>query len=171
MTSFPIIDEGRTAEVRSIVDMLREILDRIVAGYEQAGVLLPSRQYTTTGTPAIDCAQLVVIFRQAYVGPVGDEASDPQRCDGPRTAVLEVQVSRCVPGPKGPRATAPSAEAIQEAAELQMQDAWLLLDLAPSTDVWNGMAPGGPGVIATVEAGEPQGAFQTTVLQLTMQIP
>ena len=168
---FQVYDEERTKETLSIVVMVQEVLDRIVAGYKQAGVALPERKYTTTGTPAVDCEQVVVVFRQAYIGPVGDEANDPQRCDGPRTAVLEVHISRCIPTPKGTRSAAPTAESIQEGAELQMQDAWLLLDLAPSTDTWNGLAPGGPGVIATVEAGEPQGGFQTTVLNLTMQIP
>lgn len=164
-------DAERLEETRSIVVMLREILERIEAGYENASVPLPARRYVSTGTPAVDCEQVVVVFRQAYIGPPGDEAQFPQRCDGPRTASVEVHVTRCIPGPKGSRATAPRAEDIQAAAELQMQDAWLLLDLAPSTDTWNGMAPGGPGVIATVEAGEPQGLYQSTVLNLAMQIP
>lgn len=167
----PLPGQEEPAAHESIVVMLREVLDRIVGGYELAGVPLPERRYTTTGTPAVDCEQAVVIFRQAYIGPVGDEANGPQPCESPRSASLEVRVSRCIPTPKGTRATPPTPEAIQEAAELQMQDAWLLLDLAPSTDTWNGLAPGGPGVIATIEAGEPQGGYQTTVLMLTMQVP
>ena len=169
--TLPPLGQEEPAAHESIVVMLREVLARIVGGYELAGVPLPERRYTTTGTPAVDCEQLVVIFRQAYIGPVGDEADGPQRCDSPRTAALEVHVSRCIPTPKGTRSVTPGAAEIQLAAEQQMVDAWLLLDLAPSTDTWNGLAPGGPGVIATVEAGEPQGGYQTTVLMLTMQVP
>lgn len=167
----PAVDPQRLEDVRSIATMMQEVLDRIVGGYEQSGIHLPERRYTTTGTPSVDCEQVVVVFRQAYIGPVGDEADGPQHCDGPRTAALEVHVSRCIPTPKGTRSVTPEAAEIQSAAEQQMVDAWLLLDLAPSTDTWNGLAPGGPGVIATVEAGEPQGGYQTTVLMLTMQVP
>lgn len=164
-------DPDRLAEAQSIATMLQGVLDRVVDGYAQAGVDLPARRFWMTGTPAHDCEQLVVVFRQAYIGPPGDEASDPQRCDGPRSAAIEVHVTRCIPSPKGTRATAPKAEDIQAGAAKQVVDAWLLLDLAPATEQWG--FPGGPGlgVIATVEAGEPQGAFQSTVLNLTMAIP
>lgn len=155
----------------AIVQMCQGVLDRVVAGFTQAGVPLPERRFIKTGTPTMDCEQLAVVFRQAYVGPPGDEASDPQRCDGPRSAALEVHLTRCVPAPKGSRQVAPTAAAIQSASEAQMVDAWLLLELAPSTEQWDAMGGPGLGVIATVECGEVQGAMQSTVLNLTMAIP
>jgi hypothetical protein len=148
------------------------VLDAVAGGFEQAGVPLPERRFYSAGTPAIDCECLVVVLRQVYIGPPGDEAARPQRCDGPRTAMLEVQLHRCVPQPKGPRATKPKDVTIDEYSEQRAVDAWLLLDLAPMLDQWEGpFAPGGPGVIATVDAGEVQGDYQAMVLNLTIQVP
>lgn len=168
-----VLDPDRLEDTRSIVVMMREVLSRVVAGYELAGVPLPppEKRFTMVGTPVHDCESLIVTWKQAYYGPPGDEASEPQRCDGPRSAAIEVHMVRCIPGIKGPRSVAPKPEAIQEFAELQMQDAWLLLDLAPATESWGGYAPGGLGVIGTVEAGEAQGSYQAVVLSLTMAIP
>lgn len=155
----------------SIYDAAQEVLDRVVAGFEIAEVPLPGRRIIQTGTPAHDCESVIVTFRQAYYGPPGDEASAPQRCDGPRSMSIEVHIIRCIPAPKGSRNWAPSAEDLTAAGRRQMIDAWLLLDLAPALESWNSLGPGGLGVIGTVEAGEPQGAFQPTVLTLTMAIP
>lgn len=156
----------------SIVNLMAGILDRLVEGFNEAGVTLPSRQYYTTGTPAADCEQVTVSFRQAYIGPPGDEANEPQRCNSPRTAQIDIQIIRCIPGLVGPKARAPEPEAIQAAANLQLIDAWTLLDLSCSFDMWDEMIPGtGLGVIATVDAGEPQGGFQGTTLHLTVAIP
>lgn len=167
----PMPTPAEEAGVFSIYSMMETIMERIVAGYENLGVSLPDRRYLGLATPAVDCEQLVVVFRQAYYGPPGDEASEPQRCDGIRTAVIEVQLWRCIPVPKGGRQTAPSATTLQEGLKPLLGDAWLLLDLAPDTESWNGAGPGGIGVIATVEATEAQGAYQGVVLTLTMAIP
>lgn len=159
-------------DARSIVVMMDEILSRVIGGFEQAGVELPERRYWTSHTPAADCEQVVVSFMQAYIGPPGDEANEPQRCNSPRTAQLDIQIIRCVPGPIGPRAKAPSAETIQAASELQVIDAWVLLDIAANLDTWDGDLPGlGLGVIATIDAGPPEGLFQGTTLHLTVTIP
>ncbi len=173
MTSTPVEapDPQLAEDARSIAKMLDAILERVVTGFERAGVSLPERRYWRTGTPPADCEQVVVTFRQAYYGPPGDEAAMPQQCDGPRSAVVEVRITRCVPTPKGTRQTAPEAADIQAAADLQVVDAWLLLDFAPDLESWNGAAPGGLGVIGTVDAGEAQGAFQSTVLTMNMAIP
>lgn len=170
MTAGPL-DPERLAEARAIANMAQGVLDRVVEGFERAGVSLPERRFTKTGSPVSDCEQVVVVFRQAYIGPPGDEASEPQRCEGPRSAALEVHITRCIPVPRGTKQTAPSPESIQESSEQQMIDAWLLLDLAPSTDQWDQFGGPGLGVIATVEAGEAQGGMQSTVLNLTMAIP
>ena len=162
-------------EARSIVIMMDEILSRVVGGFEAAGVELPSRRYWNLGMPAADCEQLVVSFNQAYIGPPGDEASDPQKCNSPRTAQIDIQVLRCIPGLNSTRSRIPSAESIQAASEAQAIDAWVLLDIAASLDTWDEGLPGLPGpgfgVIATVDVGEPQGGFQGATLHLTTVIP
>lgn len=157
----------------SLVNLLDEILLRVQTGFAEAGVDLPDRQYWTTSTPAADCEQLVVFFNQAYIGPPGDEAADPQNCNSPRTAQIDIQILRCIPSPKsGTRVRAPSAEDIQEASRRQAIDAWVLLDLSCTLDTWNGDVGGrGMGVIATVDAGEAEGAFQGPTMHLTVAIP
>jgi len=163
------LDPQRAAEVRSLNDLLDGIVERVIAGYEQAGVDLPERRYWTMQAPAWDCEQMVVSFVQAYVGPVGDEAAQPQRCDSPRTAVCDVQVVRCAPGLQA-RGRAPTPEQIQDAARLLGIDAWLLLDISSTFDQWDLTGPG-MGVIATVDTGEPQGGYQAVTLHCTLAIP
>lgn len=157
----------------SLVNLLDEILLRVQTGFEEAGVELPPRRYWTTSTPPADCEQLVVFFNQAYIGPVGDEAAEPQRCNSPRTAQIDIQILRCVPGPTGgTRAKTPSAANIQEASRAQAIDAWVLLDIACTLDTWDGDLGGrGMGVIATIDAGEAEGLFQGPTLHLTVAIP
>lgn len=155
-----------------LADALDTILARVVGGFEQAGVELPTRRYWTLSTPAADCEQLVVFFNQAYVGPPGDEANEPQRCNSPRTAQIDIQILRCIPASVGPRARSPEPAAIQAASRVQAIDAWVLLDIAAHLDTWDGDLPGfGLGVIATVDAGEAQGGFQGPTLHLTVAIP
>lgn len=163
------LDPQRAAEVRSLNDLLDGIVERVVAGYEQAGVDLPARRYWTLQIPVADCEQMVVSFIQAYIGPVGDEAASPQRCESPRTAVCDVQVIRCVPGLQA-RGRAPTSEQIENASRALAIDAWLLLDLSASMDQWDVAGPG-MGVIATVDAQEPAGGFQSITLHLTLAIP
>ncbi len=157
----------------SLVNLLDEILVRVQAGFAEMGVDLPDRRYWTTSTPAADCEQLVVFFNQAYIGPPGDEAAEPQPCHSPRTAQIDIQILRCVPGAKnGTRVRPPSAEDIQTSSRRQAIDAWVLLDLACSLDTWNGDVGGrGMGVIATVDAGEAEGLFQGPTMHLTVAIP
>lgn len=159
-------------DVLRIANMLDEILARVIQGYEDAGVPLPERRFWTTGTTAHDCEQLTVTFNQAYIGPVGDEANEPQRCSAPRTVQLDIEVVRCIPGYVGPRGKAPTPEQIQTASRNQVIDAMLLLDLACTLDTWDGDLGGpGLGVIATVDAGEATGGFQGTILHLTVAVP
>lgn len=163
-------------EALNVVRMLDTILERVVAGFEEYGVELPERRYWTTGTPAADCEQLTVTLNQIYIGPPGDEASEPQKCHSPRTAQIDVQILRCIPSPQGPRARSISPEAIQAASTQQAIDAWVLLDLACELDTWDvpsptsGVGPG-LGVIATVDMGQAEGAFQGPVMRLTVAIP
>lgn len=159
-------------EASSIANMLDVILDRIVGGFESYGVGLPERRYWLIGQPVHDCEQVTVSFTQAYIGPPGDQASEPQNCNQPRTAQLSIEVVRCVPTFNSTKNRIPEASKIQESAKKQVVDAWVLLDIASSLDTWDNDLPGrGLGVIATVEVGQASGGFQATVLQLTVAIP
>lgn len=169
MTTTPV-DPDRAVEVRSLVTMMDEVLTRVKAAYKASGVELPDRAYWTLGTPAVDCEQVVVSFAQAYIGPPGDEAGAPQRCHSPRTAALTVTVSRCVPT-IGTRGRIPKASEIQAGSEQLAIDLWLLLDIAASLDTWDSYGGPGLGVIATVDVSEPQGQYQSAVLNISMAIP
>lgn len=152
-----------------LVNTLNTILSTFIQGFEEKGVKLPDRRYWTLNQPAADCEQIVVFFNQAYIGPVGDEANEPQRCNAPRTAQIDIQVLRCIPGPTGPRARMPEPEAIQAASELQAIDTWILLDIAAGISCSNDPESlGWGGVIATVDSGEAQGGFQGPTLHLTL---
>jgi hypothetical protein len=169
VTSTPV-DPERTAEVHSLVNMLDEILSRVQAAYAQASIDLPDRRYWTLSQPAVDCEQLVVAFVQAYIGPPGDEAMRPQNCHSPRSASIDIQVTRCIPT-VGSRGRSPDAASIQDASKQLAIDAWLLLDIAGSLDTWDPVGIPGLGVIATIDAGEPQGGFQSVTLHMTAAIP
>lgn len=153
----------------SILNLLQGVLDRVVAIYESYGVPIPTRRYWTMGTPAADCEQLVVNFIQMYLGAPGDEASEPQRCNVPRSAVLAIQIFRAVPS-VGVSGQAPSAEKIQDGSKISAIDAWTLMSSVNLLDQWE-EGGFGPGVIATLTSQEAQGGFQSTTLQITMAVP
>jgi hypothetical protein len=88
---------GISEDVTNIVDFMDNVLQRIVDTFESNNVPLPARQYWTVGQTAIDCEQLVVTLIQIYLGPPGDQASSPQRCNMPRTAVMTVTLAREIP--------------------------------------------------------------------------
>ncbi len=157
-------------DAMSVVNLMGGILDRTVAIYASFGVPLPTRRYWTMNTPAIDCEQLVVSFIQLYLGPPGDEASQPQRCNMPRTAVVTITIARAIPV-VGSGGLAPSSSKIQSGAEITAVDAWVLMSAVNSFDQWDESGYGGPGVIATLNTQEPQGGFQTITLQLTLAVP
>lgn len=153
----------------SLRNLLKELLARTIEVFEENNVPLPSRQYWTVGTPAVDCEQVVVAFQQIYLGPPGDQAGQPQRCTMPRSAVITISISREVPT-VGSNGRAPSGDKIQEASEIAVVDAWVFMRLLNKIDQWE---PGefGLGVIATAESGGFDGGFQTTTMQLTMAVP
>jgi hypothetical protein len=53
------VDPQRAADVRSLNDLLDGIVERVIAGYDAAGVSLPDRRYWTMQAPAWDCEQMV----------------------------------------------------------------------------------------------------------------
>lgn len=153
----------------SIRDAMQGILDRVVAIYASYGVPLPSRKYWTMGNPAMDCEQLVVSFIQSYLGAPGDEASQPQKCNMPRSMVVSITVTRDIPT-VGQSGRTPQPEKIQAASEISAVDAWILMASLNLLDQWD-EGGYGPGVIGTLTSMEPQGGLQTMNLQVTMVVP
>jgi hypothetical protein len=156
-------------DVTNIVDFMDNVLARLEDVFESYNVPLPARRYWTVGQPAIDCEQLVITLIQIYLGPPGDQAASPQRCNMPRTAVMSVMIAREIPV-VGQNGRPPSAEKINDAAKISAIDAYTMMQSINVFDVWE---PGGygVGVIATADIQEPQGGFQVVNLQLTMAIP
>lgn len=154
----------------NLKNLMDGVLQRIVTIYGSYGVPLPARQYWTMTQPAIDCEQLVVYFGQAYLGFPGDQAATPQRCNVPRSVVLNILVARPIPI-VGQSGQAPNPEKIQKASEITAVDTWILLQSLNLLDQWDDDGLFGPGVIATTTAGESSGGFQSVVMQVTMVIP
>lgn len=149
--------------------LLDGVLDRIVSIFQSYNVPLPTRQYWTLGEQAIDCEQLVVTFIQLYLGAPGDQASTPQRCTVPRSAVMTVSLSRQIPT-VGQNGKPPAAEKIEQAAYISAVDAWVMMQSVNLLDMWEDGGYG-VGVIATVDIPPPEGGFQTVNMQLTMAVP
>lgn len=156
-------------DVKNLALMMDELLARVITLGETYDMALPERRYWTMAAPVDDCEQVVVSFAQMYIGPPGDEATQPQRCSSPRTAVVQVSVTRCVPTVTA-RGGAPDPSMIQAAAETIAYDAYFLLEVSRELDTWSDVFPG-LGVIATVEVSDAQGGLQTTVMSLTSAIP
>lgn len=160
---------GVSADATALSAYMQEILDRVVNVYDSFNMPIPSRRYWTMGDPVVDCEQLVVSFVQAYIGSPGDEANDPRRCRDPRSATVNIRVSRQVPI-VGANGRPPSAEDIEAFSEVVAYDTWILLESAAALDPWDS-AGVGLGFIATVDVEAPEGGFQTTRLILTTAIP
>jgi hypothetical protein len=107
---------------------------------------------------------------QMYIGSPGDEATQPRRCNDPRSATLLVSVSREVPV-VGVNGRPPAADDIQAFSEISAYDAWILLDSSRALDQWSTGGSFGLGVIATVETGAPEGGFQTVTMTITVAVP
>lgn len=160
---------GVASEALNLKLMLDRALEKVETVFQSYNVPLPERRYWTIGAPAIDCEQLVVSFVQAYLGTPGDEASTPQRCHMPRSAVISISVAREIPT-VGQGGRAPTGTTIEQASYISAVDAWVLLDSLDQFDQWDELGSG-MGVIATVEGTTPAGGFQVTTMQLTMVVP
>jgi len=167
----PLSNYDINEEAFHLKDALQATLDALVAVYQAYNVPLPERRYWSMGDVAIDCEQATVSFVNLYPGMPGDQAATPQRCNVPRTMVVTIQICRPTAVLRNSGA-APSAEAIQTAAEWPAVDAWVLADSLEQFDTWggNGFGPG-PGVIATIDSMAPEGGFQATRMQLSVVVP
>lgn len=153
----------------NLKEMLDGIVEKVQAVFQTYNVPLPSRCYWMMGQPAIDCEQLVVSFAQMYLGAPGDQASEPQRCHVPRTAVVSIMLSRSVPV-VGQNGRPPNGSKIEESSYISAIDAWVLMECINEFDQWDDTGYG-LGVIATLDVLGPEGGFQTSNLQLTLAVP
>jgi hypothetical protein len=153
----------------NLKEFMEGVLERIENVFDSYNVPLPSRRYWTMGPAAIDCEQLVVSFIQMYLGAPGDQATTPQRCTQPRTAVVTVSLARSVPV-VGQNGNAPSASKIQEGSEISAVDAWVMMQSVNDLDMWE-EGGYGVGVIATLDTASPEGGYQVVNMQLTMAVP
>jgi hypothetical protein len=160
---------GVLEDATNLRDMMYGILERVETVFQSYNVELPARRYWSIGQPAIDCEQLVVSFIQMYLGAPGDEATSPQRCNVPRSAVVTISIARAVPiVSAGGRP--PTPEKIQQSSATSAIDAWVLMDAVKLFDMWDGSGYG-LGVIATVEITPPEGGFQSVTMNLTLAVP
>jgi hypothetical protein len=166
---YEIDNSGVLEDATNLRDMMNGILERVESVFQSYNVELPQRRYWTIGQPAIDCEQVVLSFIQMYLGAPGDEATSPQRCNVPRSAVVTISIARAVPI-VGSNGRPPSPDKIQQAAAVSAIDAWVLMDAVRLFDMWDGSGYG-VGVIATVDITPAEGGFQTVNMNLTLAVP
>jgi hypothetical protein len=165
-----VVDFSEISEdALNVKNLLDGVVERVATIYQSYNVPLPKRQYWTFGTAAIDCEQMVVSLQQLYLGPPGDQASRPMRCNVPRTAVMNIMVARNFPV-VGMNGKPPSAEALEKATYMSAVDAWVLMESINLLDQWDDTGYG-VGVIATCETLAPEGGFMVVNLQVTMAVP
>jgi hypothetical protein len=153
----------------NLKNMMEGVLERVQNVFQSYNVELPNRCYWTMGQPAVDCEQLVVYFLQMYLGTPGAQIGEPQRCHVPRSATISIAVSRATPIVSS-NGRPPTPDKIELASSVQAIDAWVLMESINSLDQWDDTGYG-IGVVATLEAGPPEGGFQTTVMTITMAVP
>jgi hypothetical protein len=165
------VNVSAVSEDAKVLDgFLREVLDRIVTVYDSFNMPLPARKYYTFGSPAVDCEQVVVSLAQVYLGTPGDQVTEARRCNDPRTATLNISVSREVPIAQS-NGNPPLPESVLQANQVCAYDSWILMESINSLDTWGDSLSIGMGVIATLDYEPPEGGFQTTVLTITMAVP
>lgn len=160
---------GVDEDALNLSNMLDGVLSRVETVFQSYNVALPQRRYWTMGRPAVDCEQVVVSFVQMYLGAPGAQVALPQRCNTPRSATLNISVSRETPV-IGANGRPPSPEKMEQAASWSAIDSWVLMQSINLLDQWDDTGYG-VGVIATLEATEPEGGFQTVTMQITMAVP
>jgi hypothetical protein len=150
-----------------VAAFLEQVLDTIVATFDEAGVALPDRRFVTFGAPAADCSQVTVALQQIYLGTPGLPPTEPSSCSSPTTAVCHVEILRPVPIPEGRQTSVPVAEMVA-AAQVQIRDAELLLLCVSRMcgAVWGNM-----GVFADVTMGAEQGGYAGPLMTLTIGVP
>jgi hypothetical protein len=147
-----------------VPSLARWILRTIEETYAEAGVELPDRRVLTAGSVAVDTPLLAVMFGGLLVGPPGNELSTPMHVESPRSATFNIELWRTEPT-IGPSAIIPTEAEESAAAEVVMQDAWLLGEAAGRADQM------GVGVIWRVAVNEPQGGMVGAAMAMDIQVP
>jgi hypothetical protein len=160
---------GVLEDATNLRDMLSGVLERVETVFQSYNVSLPHKKYWMMGEPAIDCEQVVVSFLQMYLGPPGAQVGEPQRCHVPRSATLNISISRATPV-VGQNGRPPSQEKIQQASEILAVDSWVLMQSVNLLDQWDNTGYG-VGVVATLDVSGPEGGFHTTTMTITMAVP
>lgn len=159
---------GRDDDQEVLGQLLLLTLNSVVGVFEQADVELPDRRYISYGAVVADCEQLTVQLAQIYPGLPGADPNQIQHCNGPRTAVLVVQLFRQIPVASGPRGTGPpSPDQLTASALRSVKDVWLLLDGAGAVDA----AGWGTGVIAEVSPIDASGGYIGASMTITLTVP
>lgn len=166
---YEIDGTGVLEDATNLRDMMSGVLERVENIFQSYNVSLPEKRYWMMGQPAIDCEQLVVSFIQMYLGSPGAQVGEPQRCNVPRSATLNISIARATPI-VSQNGRPPSPEKIKAASEILAVDAWVLMESINLLDQWDATGYG-IGVIATLEVTAPEGGFQTTDLTITMAVP
>jgi len=160
---------GVSEDALNMVNMMDGILERVISVFESYAVPLPSRRYWTVGQSAIDCEQLTMALVQGYLGRPGDQQSQPQKCNMPRSATVLITIAREIPV-VSINGRPPTAQSITDGAKISAVDAWVFLESLNLMDQWDGVGFG-VGVIGSVDIPPPEGGFQLVTMTLTLAIP
>jgi hypothetical protein len=166
---YEIDGTGVLEDATNLRDMMDGVLERVETVFQSYNVSLPEKKYWMMGQPAIDCEQLVVSFIQMYLGSPGAQVGEPQRCNVPRSATINISIARATPI-VSQNGRPPAPEKIKAASQTLAIDAWVLMQSINLLDQWDATGYG-IGVIATLEVTAPEGGFQTTDLTITMAVP
>jgi len=163
----PISNYAVSPDVLVLRNLLQRTLETTVAIFESYNVPLPLRQYWCLGQAAEDCAQVTVVYTGGYLGLPGGQQSEPQACNGPKSATILINITRDLP--QGPNGNPATPTQIQEASDWGAIDAWVLLSELRNYDL-SSLGTPGAGVTATVTVAPPSGFVQTTTLTLTQAV-
>lgn len=164
----PLPDQLTVPPVDRTAWVMDSIMNSVEESFEVHGIDLPPLRYLTFAQPAHDCEQVTVTMIQMYLGTPGEQAENPQPCNGATTGVFQVEVVRCVDDGvtqnlRRGGSTAPDSETISEYARLRTRDAWALLKVPQHLADYN-------QAIADVAVTEAQGKYQAVILNLVVQI-
>lgn len=116
-------------------ELAEEVLACVVSGFAAAHVLLPPRQFTHYGMPAIQpgCEQLVVTVPvdNSLLPSIPGRNSipvSPIRCVVPRAVGLQVWITRCCPHVDD-NGQQPSSAEMTAASLIGMRDIWTLANV------------------------------------------
>lgn len=154
-----------------IFQLTSDILDCIESGFATASVDLPDRRYVHQGEVALDCPDQLVVSFGGLVHTMPGGAEEIAVCAPPRSAVIDVWLSRCVPVQKD-NGNPPTPTQLTDSAEQLNIDAWVLanvLFLGYQSGCWGGGCVSvlfGP-VVPYGPEGEAGGVHATLTINLT----